>query len=244
MAFRHTEHVMGTVFSFDVRDPDITTAVLDPVLRRLHDIDSCYSTYQPASPINRLDRGEITLENASPEIRIVLRECARWRRYTDGWFDVRAGGHLDPSGYVKGWAVAQASAMLAAEGSRWHCINGGGDILAVGVEPDQTWNFGIVDPSNDRQIVATVAGASVAIATSGSAQRGDHIVDPNTHCAATGALLSFSVIGRSIVDCDVLATAGVAMGNAAESWFARRPDVQTFGVRSDGSTFTTPSSAP
>ncbi len=244
MAFRHAEHVMGTVFSFDVRDPDITTAVLDPVVHRLHAIDERYSTYKPDSPISRLGRGELALPDAPPEIRMVLGDCDRWRERTDGWFDVNAGGRLDPSGYVKGWAVAQVSCMLTAAGSRWHSVNGGGDILAVGAAPDRTWTFGIVDPTDDAQLLATATGASLAIATSGPAQRGEHILDPSTHRAASGALHSFSVIGRSIIDCDVLATAGIAMGDDVEGWFAHRPDVQTFGVRADGSTFSTPSSAP
>jgi thiamine biosynthesis lipoprotein len=244
MAFRHAEHVMGTVFSFDVRDTDLTSAVLDPMLRRLHDIDACYSTYRPDSPISRLGRGELALPDAPPEIRMVLGDCERWRERTDGWFDVHAGGRLDPSGYVKGWAVAQVSCMLTAAGSSWHCVNGGGDILALGAEPDQTWTFGIVDPTDEQQLLATVTGASLAIATSGPAQRGEHILNPTTHSAASGALRSFSVIGRSIVECDVLATAGIAMGAGTQDWFADRPDVQTFGVRADGSTFNTPSSAP
>jgi thiamine biosynthesis lipoprotein len=243
MAFRHAEHVMGTVFSFDVRDPDITAAILDPVRRRLHDIDACYSTYRPDSPISRLGRGELALADTPPEIRIVLGECDRWRERTDGWFDVHAGGRLDPSGYVKGWAVAQVSCMLTEAGSSWHCVNGGGDILAVGAEPDRTWTFGIVNPADDQQLLATVAGASMAIATSGPAQRGAHILDPATQCPAV-ALRSFSVIGHSIIECDVLATAGIAMGAEAQRWFSARPDLQTFGVRADGSTFSTPSSAP
>jgi len=239
--FRHAEHVMGTVFSIEVRDPRVEPAVLGRVVRRLHEIDACYSTYRDDSLISKLGRDELMLIDAPAEIQWVLTKCEQWRKRTDGWFDVRATGRLDPSGYVKGWAIHQASDLLRSAGSRSHCVNGGGDIQATG--SDKPWRFGIVDPTDSTRILATVAGPTLAVATSGTAERGRHIYDPATHRPAADALLSLSVIGRSIIECDVLATVGVAMGDAAEIWFAGRPNVQTFGVRADGGTFTTGATA-
>ena len=56
---RHVEHCMGTVFSIDVRAPGVDHAVIDSVVRWLHWVDETFSTYQPASQISRLARGEI-----------------------------------------------------------------------------------------------------------------------------------------------------------------------------------------
>ena len=46
------------------------------------------------------------------------------------------GTTLDPSGYVKGWAIERAARILEAAGAENFCINAGGDIaLRGGPEP-------------------------------------------------------------------------------------------------------------
>jgi len=113
---------MGTVFSFDVRYPSETSWRLDaeslaPVLARLHHLDAVFSTYRRGSAISRLARGEVSVADCPPEVAEVLRLCENAARQTGGWFSATAGGTLDPSGVVKGWAVQQASEMLSAAGN-------------------------------------------------------------------------------------------------------------------------------
>ena len=62
----------------------------------------------------------------------MLARCERLRRATGGWFDVRATGRLDPSGFVKGWAVDGAVAILRAAGARNLCVHAGGDVRVLG----------------------------------------------------------------------------------------------------------------
>lgn len=253
MAFRHAEPVMGTVFSIEVRDDDLGVEILPPVLRRLAEIDRCFSTYRSDSVISRLNRGELALPDAPEEVRQLLVECESWRQRTDGWFDVRCAGEIDPSGYVKGWAIRQAGDLLSAAGSKQHCVNGGGDIQARGTPESPPWTFGVIDPADRDQVLATVTGTSVALATSGTAERGAHLLDPFTHRPVLSSLASLTVVGGDIIECDVLATAGFAMGDGALDWFSRRSSVRafgarafavrTFGVRLDGSTFVTPATA-
>lgn len=221
-AQRRVEPCMGTVFSFDVRRPGVDAAVLDDVVCWLHRMDQLFSTYRPDSDISRLGRGEIALRDCAPEVALVLDRCAELADETDGYFDCHAGDHLDPSGYVKGWAIEQASARLVAAGSLNHCIVGGGDVQCAGrAGADRPWGVGIADPLRRGEIIATVADADLAVATSGTAERGTHIVDPHTG-ARPDSLASVTVVGRRLADIDAYATAAFAMGEQAENWLRSR----------------------
>jgi thiamine biosynthesis lipoprotein len=237
---RRVEHCMGTVFSIDVRGDGVSEAALDEAIALLHTIDATFSTYQADSVISRLSRGELTPEQLSEDVRHVLAACAWWQTKTDGWFSAYPAGALDPSGYVKGWAIQRVSDLLRDAGSTRHCVNGGGDLQCVGTSgPGEPWRAGIADPRDPSRVIAVVAGADLAVATSGTAERGQHILDPHTGCAPSDPLLSLTVSSRSIVECDIYATAGFAMGGAARDWFTGRGEVSTFAVAADGTTWST-----
>ena len=99
-----------------------------------------------------------------------------------GYFDAYATGHLDPSGYVKGWSVQVASDRLLAAGAVNHCINAGGDIRRPGRRSRRRSRGGSASPIPwERHKVAwVVAGTDLAIATSGTYERGLHVIDPFT----------------------------------------------------------------
>ncbi|MFI1801968.1 FAD:protein FMN transferase [Streptomyces sp. NPDC020379] len=208
---------MGTVFSFDLRDT-VTPAVgraLREAVTWLHHVDALFSTYRPDSAICRLDRGETTVERCPAEVGEVLRLCAEAEALTRGWFSARAGGRLDPSGLVKGWAVERAAAVLHEAGARNLCVNGGGDLRLHGeAAPGTPWRIGIADPTRPGRLLTVVTAdvpAASAVATSGTAERGHHILDPHAHRPARG-LLSTTVIGPSLIWADVHATAIFARG--------------------------------
>jgi thiamine biosynthesis lipoprotein len=213
---------MGTVFSFDVRSPGIEGSALDGVVAWLHVMDQVFSTYRSDSDISRLRRDEITVPECAPEVAEALARCAELRDETDGYFDCGAGLDLDPSGYVKGWAIEQASVRLRAAGSVNHCIVGGGDVQCAGrAEADRPWGVAIADPLHRGEVIATVSGVDLAVATSGTAERGAHIVDPHTG-THPDALASLTVVGRRLADIDAYATAAFAMGARAADWLAAR----------------------
>ncbi|GHF08232.1 MULTISPECIES: FAD:protein FMN transferase [Streptomyces] len=220
---RHVEHAMGTVFSFDIRDPATPAvhAALHGAVAWLHHVDAVFSTYRPDSAVSRLARGETTVERCPAEVGEVLRLCAEAERRTQGWFSATAGGVLDPSGLVKGWAVERASEVLYAAGARNTCVNGGGDIRLRGEgAPGTPWRIGIADPARPGRLLTVVAGRDLAVATSGTAERGCHILDPRTGRPARG-LLSATVTGPSLTWADVYATAAFAMGDLARDRIAR-----------------------
>jgi FAD:protein FMN transferase len=232
---RHVEHCMGTVFSIDVRAPGVAASAIDNVVAWLHHVDGVFSTYRPDSIVSELARGSVTLSECPAEVREVIQRCDEISIETDGYFSARTRGVLDPSGYVKGWAVERASDILSAAGSVNHCINGGGDVQCVGsAAPDRPWHVGIAHPLRPGVYAARVQGTGrLAVATSGSAERGAHITDPRTGEGPV-ALCSVTVIGSGLADVDAYATAAFAMGDGAEAWLAARADLNWLTIDRDG----------
>src|SRR3954452_9719548 len=109
-------HIMGSPIAIDVRDP--IDADLEPAFDWLRQADATFSTYRADSEISRLDRGELTPADCGPEVDEGLTRCRALERATGGYFCVRPAGRLDPSGLVKGWAVAGAAGRRAAAGAR------------------------------------------------------------------------------------------------------------------------------
>jgi thiamine biosynthesis lipoprotein len=231
---RRVEHCMGTVFSIDVRGSGAEASVIDEVIRWLHWVDNTFSTYRPASQIRRLDRGELHLRDCAPAVREVLDHCTELTRETNGYFSARAGGPLDPSGYVKGWAIEKASELLIAAGSTDHCINGGGDVQCTGEsQPGQPWRIGVAHPHRRNTLVGVASGNQLAVATSGTAERGRHILDP-VRSEARGDLASVTLVGPRLSLVDAYATAAFAMGEAAPDWIASLPNISGLVVYADG----------
>ena len=239
--------VMGTVISIDVRDPGIPESVLDAMLARLEQIEARFSTYRPDSEISRIGRGELAEADASPEVRFVLGMCDDLHRTTGGWFDARghrADGLLDPSGLVKGWAVEEAALLLDDAGARNYACNCGGDVIARGEpEPGRPWRVGIRHPDHVDAIARVLAVRDLAVATSGTYERGEHIRDPRTGGAPTG-LHSVTVVGPSLTWADAYATTAFAMGVSGPEWVATHPGYGALAITTDRRLAWTPSVEP
>jgi FAD:protein FMN transferase len=231
-------HIMGMPIGIEVRDAD--GADVEAAFDWLREVDATFSTYSDDSDISRLDRGELTLAECRPEVDEVLTRCLALERATGGFFSVRATGRLDPSGLVKGWAVAGAAERLAAAGIEHCCINAGGDIVARGrPAPDRPWRVGIRHPTELDQLAAVVAIEDLAVATSGEYERGAHIVDPHTGRPPTG-LLSVTVVGPDLATADAYATAAFAMGADGPGWAATLTGYDAMCITSDQRVLSTP----
>jgi thiamine biosynthesis lipoprotein len=230
---------MGTVFSVDVRSPGVEASAVEEVERWLHQVDATFSTYRADSAISRIRRGETTAAQCGSMVREVLHRCAQLTELTDGCFSAYPDGQLDPSGLVKGWAIERASDMLCAAGSTSHCVNGGGDVQCVGrPAPGADWRIGIADPLRAGVLAAVVVGADIAVATSGSSERGAHVIDPRSGRSPVG-LASITVVGARLADVDAFATAAFGMGDEARLWLDRQDGFEGFAVGSDGATWAT-----
>jgi len=252
--FFRVEQIMGMPILIDVRDPDVDPAVLDRAFAWLRQVDARFSTYMTDSEISRLNRGELILADVHPDVREVLARCEELRAETGGYFDIRAPslasgetaaspagatGSVDPSGLVKGWAVARAAAILDEAGARNYCINAGGDIAARGrPAPEPHWRIGIQHPLLRDQLAAVVAITDQAIATSGAYERGAHIIDPRTGNPPED-VLSVTIIGPDLATADAYATAAYAMGKHGPGWTARLTGYEAMTILADETVLST-----
>jgi len=215
---------MGTVFSFDIvsspgEESDRTMrSELEGIVAWLHWVDATFSTYKENSEISRLRRGEVQVTQCCPEVSEILELCTQVHAQSGGCFDARAGGSLEPSGVVKGWAIERASLMLAETGFDNHCINGGGDIRVSGSPGNgSAWRIGITHPLALDSYCAVLEISDGAVATSGTYERGFHVIDPRNGRPATDTA-ALTVIGPDMTLADAYATAAMVMGPAAVPW--------------------------
>jgi len=225
---------MGTVFSIDIRDPGSWADAIGAVVAWLHRVDQVFSTYRPDSDISRIRRDELAVEDADPDVAAVLGSCDVIEAETGGYFTAFWDTEVDPTGLVKGWAIEEASRLLIAHGSGNHAVNGGGDVQLAGESaPGHAWRVGISDPLDRARILTVATGRDFAVATSGIAERGAHIVDPHTGIPP-GDLGSVTIVGRSLTRCDAYATAAFAMGRQGLRWVEDLPDHEGLFVSSEG----------
>jgi FAD:protein FMN transferase len=236
------EPVMGTVVTVEVRAT--TDAQAQPAIAAavswLHEVDATFSTYRPDSEISRLGRGEVDESDCSADVRHILALGEGLRAATAGYFDVRAGGRLDPSGVVTGWAIERASEILTAAGCPDHLVDGGGDIRVHGrAGPDQDWHVGLTHPWRRDAYCAVLRITEGAVATSGVYERGTHVVDPHRSAPAT-ELAAVTVIGPELTVTDAYATAALAMGREAPAWLAGLVDHEALVIDATGRAWETP----
>lgn len=237
---RHVEHVMGMPVSVALRGRHAGDgrgrAAWAATLTVLREADRVFSTYRPDSVISRLSRAEVDLAACPPEVAEVLALGRAAERDSGGAFSLRHGGELDPSGVVKGWAAEHAAAHLAELPDTDFCLSVGGDLTCRTLDPaGPPWRIGIEDPHDPRRLVAAVPVWTGAVATSGTARRGAHIVDARTGRPPAG-IASVTVVGDSLTAVDIDATAAFALGAAGGDWLAGRGHHAVFVVRADGAT--------
>ena len=168
----------------------------------------------------------------------MLTRCESLRLRTHGYFDVSApmagSDGLDPSGFVKGYAVEGAGRLLSRAGVKSWCVNAGGDIRLNGA-PDgcDCWRVGIQHPVERLAVAAVLGLRAGAVATSGMYERGAHIVDPHTGLSPEG-VSSVTVVGPDLAVADAYATAAFAMGRRGAEWAARLPDHGAIVIFDDG----------
>ena len=229
---------MGTVVTIDLyggdgRRDDEEDDAIDRARAILHEADEMFSTWKDESPLSRLRRGEIALGEAPDQVAEVLALCRTAREISHGWFDPWAmPGGVDPTGLVKGWAAQRALEALASDRMSGALVNAAGDIAGFGGPEDATpFRIGIVDPSSPGRL-ACVVELTGAIATSGTYERGAHLVDPHTRRSAT-RLASASVTGPDLGLADALATALAVAGDDALQMVAALEDYEALAIGFD-----------
>lgn len=244
---RRVEHVMGMPISLALRGRHARDAAADTawaaVLDSLGRADRLFSTYRADSVVSAIRRGDLAPADAPGDVLEVLDIAARAERASDGAFSAWRPGEdgepvLDPSGVVKGWALERAAAALHALERTDSCVSAGGDMICRSAS-GEPWRVGIEDPHDPARVLAVVTLHDGAVATSGSAHRGAHVVDARTG-RAPSAVAQVTVTAASLTAADVDATAAYALDDRAAEWLAHRVGRAGLVVWADGTTTTVP----
>ncbi|MFE4195803.1 FAD:protein FMN transferase [Paenarthrobacter sp. NPDC056912] len=240
---------MGTVVSLTVASASYAQTAIDELESAVAvvegifaEFDVTFSLYRRGSEASRLARGELTLAYASESMQDLYAEASEWRLATDGAFTAeRPDGALDLSGIVKAHAAREAALSLSALGLWNWCLNAGGDVLVSGSpQPDtkQPWLAGIMDPLDRQALLGAYPLRTMsALATSGSAERGEHIWAVGS---GTPEFAQVTVAAMDIVTADVLATAIVAGGPRMLDQAVGKWDAEVLAVRRNGTLLATP----
>lgn len=217
---RRVERHMGTVISLQA--DHVSESAVDRFFDEIRTLELRFSRFRRGSEVMRLERGELALDDASPQVREVLVRCDVLQSATCGAFDHRpvVGGRqlLDPNAFAKGWIIEQALLHLQLAGVSSYFVSAGGDVV-VGTPPPgrSSWRVGIVRPDDPTAVFGRVDLDRAAIATSGHYERGRHIRRASN--AGDDELTSVSVIGPELAIADALATAVFASGEPRPSWW-------------------------
>jgi FAD:protein FMN transferase len=129
---------------------------------------------------------------------------------------------IDLSGIAKGFAVDKIAQYLDQQHIQNYLIEIGGELKAKGQNAErQAWQIGIEQPeSTSRSIQRIINLQSAAMATSGDYRnyfekdgiRYSHTIDPATGKPITHNLASVTVIDKSAIHADAMATAFMVLG--------------------------------
>jgi thiamine biosynthesis lipoprotein len=236
---RHVFATMGTMASLEL-DEDRAGLIAD-IERIFRDADERFSLYRADSELSRVARGELRLEDASEDLRASYAAAIDWRSRTGGAFTPnRPDGVVDLNGVVKARALAEAADLLD-RACAWWSLDVGGDLAVSAADAHgEAWVAGVVDPVDRGALLCAIRilAPRRAVATSGSAERGDHI----WWDGATPELefVQATVVADDIVTADVLATAIIAGGRATLDELTERFAIDVLTVDRAGGLAATP----
>ena len=247
ITFEHIEVCMGTTFRFAGRsslNEFETNDLIQQACEILHEADRTFSLYKPDSPLSKLSRGETRVADCPPVVGEIWDACEEWEKRTDGWFSAMTPQNtFDPSGIVKTWAAKRAAEYIYAAGIKDFTVNAGGDVwLSDDLTVDREWRIGVSKPisiaSPDAGVLTVIDLKGTpyrAMATSGSAERGQHIWNPKAAGKeAPTELVQVSVVASDLVTADVWATAAFAAGARGVALLNAAPGVEALFVLANG----------
>lgn len=206
---------MGMPVTVNIVDHSSTQESLDMVFSYFEYVDAKFSTYKDDSEITLINKKMIARESASEDMKQVFLLAEQTKRETNGYFDIRRDGYIDPSGIVKGWAIYNAAEILRQKGFENFYVEAGGDVEADGINSQGVnWRVGIRNPFNPNEIVKVLSITNCGVATSGTYIRGQHIYNPKQNDQIITEVVSLTVVGPNIYQADRFATAAFAMGRA------------------------------
>ena len=230
--------VMGTVFrfTFSAKDREQVSQLLPLAHQMLVEADETFSTYKPTSEVSRIRSGELAIADASFDVKQINEACRNWNEVTAGGFDaLDRDQRWDPSGVVKGWAAQSACNFLIANSIHDFSLNAGGDVFIGPAASYELERVGVARPISIAETglnagwILDLSGTDFrAVATSGSAERGQHIWGENSN------LVQVTVVGKELISADVWATALFARGIELLDEFSKT-ELEALLIFADGS---------
>ena len=144
------------------------------------------------------------------------------------------GMSLDLGGIAKGYAADEVARILRGNGIKDAIIDIGGNVVVIGSK-----KIGIQNPLSvaNGEYMGIIEATDCAVVTSGSYERNfvqdgklyHHILNPHNGYPSNSGLLSATIIGKSSMDADAIATIVFILGeNGLE--FARKMGVQAMTI--------------
>lgn len=216
----------AAVERFGAMGCDVAVAGGDPVTVAavLERWEAAFSLFRPESELSRVNRSPARVLAVSRLFASTLETAVDVAAETDGlvdptlcgrWRDVVLSGRmlsrppglsLDLNGVVKSLAVDEAAETLDGPGF----VSVGGDLAVRGP-------VDIALPAGGA--IRVVAGG---LATSGTASRGAHLVDPATGRAGDSPWEQVTASGATCLAADVAAKAGFLLGPRGPAWLDER----------------------
>jgi thiamine biosynthesis lipoprotein len=216
----------GVVHRFRAMGCEVAVAGGDPapVAAVLERWEGTFSLFRPESELSRVNRSPARIQSVSPLFSSTLKTALDVAAETDGvldptlcgrWSEIAVAGSLvlrppglalDLNGVVKSLAVDDAVAALSGPGF----VSVGGD-LAVNGPVD------VALPAEGA--IRVVAGG---LATSGTASRGAHLVDPSTGLPSQAPWEQVTASGATCLAADVAAKVGFLRGDSGPEWLDER----------------------
>lgn len=234
---KYTKLIMGMPITVEIQDSEVQAEAFDKIFAYFKKVDEKFSTYKKDSEISKINRGELNLKNASPDMQKIFQLAEETKKLTNAYFDIkRQDGQYDPSGLVKGWAIYEAAGLLENSGYKKFFVEAGGDIQTCTKQIDdkKKWSVGIRNPFNREEIVKVVYLENEGMATSGTYIRGQHIYNPHKPGEKLTDIISLTVIGPNIYEADRFATAAFAMGKEGINFIEKLEGFEGYSIDSKG----------
>jgi len=154
--------------------------------------------------------------------------------------------YVDLSSIAKGYGVDAVASLLIEQGINNYLVDIGGELSAHGYKPKkQPWTLAIERPSQGQNVQRLLHIGDNAIATSGDYRnyfefdgiRYSHTIDPNTGRPINHKLVSVTVIDKSSMVADALATAITVLGPENGLKFASKLKQPVFLLSKSGDSF-------
>jgi thiamine biosynthesis lipoprotein ApbE len=232
----HYDHILGTSMDLVLRTRDAEVAnrarnvIIDEILR----LNAVLNTRDPQSEICMLDPSDVP----SRDLRAIFAAYQHWEHRTGGLLSIRPAGKDSPQNVdALGKAYIIDRAVFAARNAT-PALNGlllniGGDIVSWG-NTEEIAVTNPLEPHDNALPLTTLALRNAAVATSGTYERGAHLINGRTQCPALPGV-SATVIARDAVTANALATT-LCVTDAEEGFrlVEETPGAEALRIEPDG----------